>query len=260
MSEQVKVTHPSPGVVKLTIDRPPVNAAAIELYDQLRPLVRSWGRDPNTRAIILTAEGTRAFIGGHDVNEIADLTYDVAIENFSRNQSTFNTIYDCPVPVICAINGPALGAGIAIIGVCDIRIASKTATFALPEVELGVLGGPKHLMRLAGQGVARLLMFTGRRIDAEHALRLGLVEEVDAPEDLQEAALQVAREIARMSPKIVRFAKEVMNVVEPMTLKGGYEYECRMIAATRNPEYAEESLEATQAWLEKRAPSFAPTE
>jgi enoyl-CoA hydratase len=257
MNQFVTVSFPSPGVVTLTIDRPPVNAACTELYDELRPLFRHWGRDAGTRAIILTAAGTRAFIGGHDVHDIHGLTYESSMENFAKTQATFNSIYDCPVPVICAINGPALGAGIAVIGVCDIRIASTTATFALPEVELGTLGGPKHLMRLAGQGVTRLLMYTGRRIGAAEALRTGLVDQVHEPDQVLAAAEGIAAEIADMSPKVVRLAKTVMNQVENMSLKEGYELETRMIARTREPDFADESAEASLAWLEKRKPRFA---
>lgn len=257
MNQFVTVSFPSPGVVTFTIDRPPVNAACTELYDELRPLFRQWGRDATTRAIVLTAAGTRAFIGGHDVNDIHSLTYERSMENFAKNQATFNSIYDCPVPVICAINGPALGAGIAVIGVCDVRVASTTATFALPEVELGTLGGPKHLMRLTGQGVTRLLMYTGRRIPATEALRLGLIDEVHEPDEVKAAAEGIAAEIADMSPKVVRLAKMVMNQVETMSLKEGYELETRMIAETRGEAFADEAAEASLAWLEKRKPRFA---
>ncbi len=121
--------------------------------------------------------------------------------------------------MICAMNGPAIGSGVAFASASDIRLASTKATLHLPEVNLGVLGGSKHLARIAPQGITRLMMYTGWPMNAQEAYRLGVVESIHEPDELMPAARRIAEEIASKLPIAVRMAKDGLNRTEMMELK-----------------------------------------
>lgn len=242
------------GVATVTIDRAPVNAMAFSVYDELRQTFHELAEREDLGAVVLTGAGDRAFVGGHDVNEFVSLDFEGATDRLAHVRITFNSVYDCPVPVIAAINGPAIGTGLALASVCDIRLASDRARFAMPEINVGVLGGSKHLMRLAPQGMTRLMYYTGRRIDAHEALRLGIVDEVHPHETVREAATALAQEIAAKSPAAIRMAKQGLNRVENMALKEAYEYECTLTAAVRR---TPEAAEGARAFLEGREPDYS---
>lgn len=241
-------------VALVTLDRPPVNAVSGPVYEELRLVFTRLSEDESVRAIVLTGAGDKAFCGGNEVQEFVDLTFDTATEFLARVRITFNAIYDCPVPVIAAINGPAVGTGMALVSLCDIRLASPKAFFALPEIDRGVLGGSKHVMRLAPQGLTRLMVYTGRRIPAETALRVGMVDEIHPHEELLGASMDLAREIASKSPTAIRLAKRGLNRVESMNFKEAYEYECTLTAAVRR---TPEAREGAAAFLEKRRPEYS---
>ncbi len=241
------------GLAVVTLDRPPANAVSLEVYDEIRRTFHRLGEDPAMRVAVLTGAG-KVFCGGNDVNDFVDLEFDRATEYLAHVRLTFNALYDCPIPVVGAINGAAVGTGIVLASLCDIRIASERAVFALPEIDVGVLGGSRHVMRLAGQGMTRWMMYTGRRVRADEALRARIVDEVVPPEEVMPRAMAIAEEIASKSPPAIRLAKLGLNRTEDMNMKEGYEYECTLTAAVRR---TPEAREGAMAFLEKRQPSYA---
>ena len=238
----------------VTLDNPPVNAISFEMYGEIRRTFQGLSDDHDVRAIVLTGAGDRAFCAGNDVRDFVDLDFDGATEALAGVRIAYNALSDCAVPVVAAVNGPAVGTGLVLPTLCDIRLASTEAIFALPEIDVGVLGGGKHLMRVATLGMTRLMMYTGRRIDAEEARRIGMIDEVYPPGQLLEAALSLAAEVASKSPSAIRLAKLGLNRVEEMGMREAYEYECTLTAAVRR---TPEAREAAIAFLEKREPSFS---
>lgn len=231
------------------IDRPAVNALSFSAYDSLRKVFDDLSADLSVSVAVLTGAGERAFCAGHDVREFVGLTPETAELELPRVRAAFDALQGCEVPVIAAINGAAIGAGLALASLSDIRLASTNAVFALPEIDVGVLGSASHLMRLVPQGLARLLALTGRRLDAEAAQRVGLVEEIHAPEDLRAAALELAREIAAKSPPALRLAKRTYNRLEELPVSAGYELECAMTALLRR---GPDAAEGASAFVHKR--------
>lgn len=240
-------------VALVTLDRPKANAVNMAVYDELRRTFHLLGKDERVRSAVFTGAG-KVFCGGNEVTDFVDLDFEGATEYLAHVRLTFNAMYDCAVPIIGAINGGAVGTGIVLATLCDVRIASERAVFALPEIDVGVLGGGRHVMRLAGQGMTRMMMYTGRRIDADEALRARIVDRVVPHDELMSAAIELAGEIAEKSPPAIRLAKQGLNRCETMSLKEGYEFECTLTAAVRQ---TEEASEGALAFLEKRRPSYA---
>ena len=156
-------------------------------------------------------------------------------------------------PVIVAINGPALGAGLAIAASADLIITSEKGSLALPEIDVGLLGGGSHAARLFPHTTLRKMMFTGYRVPADELYRLGVVNQVTTPEGLMPAAMELANTIASKSPLSIGLAKQTLNAIEDMSLRDGYRYEQDMTAAIAK---TEDAKEAQRAFLEKRAPVF----
>ncbi len=242
------------GIYTVEIDRAPVNALSFDMFDQIRQVFQALALEEKMRVVVLRSAGEKAWIAGNDVREFVDLTYGTTIDGTARVRSTFNAIYECPVPVIAAIDGAAVGSGLCIASLCDIRIASVKASFALPEIDVGILGGGRHAFRLVGNGAARWMMFTGKRIDANEAFRLTLVDQVVSHDQLEQTAYALAEEIASKSPASMRLAKAAFNESEIMPLQLGYERECTFSARSRlHPD----ATEAASAWVEKRQPNYA---
>jgi enoyl-CoA hydratase/carnithine racemase len=170
-----------------------------------------------------------------------------------RAREAFHAIVECRVPVIGAINGPALGAGLAIVASCDLLIASENAMLGLPEINVGLLGGGRHAMRLFGHSKTRRLMFTGQRLSGAELYRLGVVEDCVPADKLMDTARALAAEIAAKSPVAIRLAKHALNTIEEMSLRDGYRFEQNM---TGELSRYEDSKEAMRAFVEKRPPVF----
>lgn len=242
-------------VAIVTMDNPPVNA-----FDSDWPIQETFDsffdRD-DVRVAILTGAGTRAFCAGADVKKAAARAGNPvqgASEGGSRKaRETFNALIDCAVPVIGAINGPALGAGLALAASCDYLIAAENALFALPEIDVGLLGGARHFMRMFPQNITRRANFTGLRINAQEAYRLGAVAKVVPQEQLMETVIEEARLIAAKMPRGIRMAKAALNVIEQLDLKNGYRFEQTQTAILVQTEDAQE---AKRAFAERRPPQF----
>jgi len=165
----------------------------------------------------------------------------------------FYAARDCGRPVICAVNGPALGAGTALAMACDIVIASDNAYFAMPEINIGLAGGAGFLMEHFGRSKTRAMYFTGRRIPAAEFHRLGAIEAVVPRDKLMDTAMDYARDIAAKSPLAVRQIKRTLNTIEEMPVRDAYRYEQTV---TVELSHSEDAKEAQRAFLEKRKPVF----
>lgn len=240
-------------IARVTLDRPPVNALTLQLYGEIAELFESMADWDDVNCVILSAAGSKAFCAGLDLNEFLAATVEDDPKRAAIIRRTFSAVRDAAIPVIAAVNGPALGAGCVLASVCDMRIASENATFGLPEINVGRCGGGAHLGRLIPQGMLRRMFFTGRPIDAREAYRIGLVDEVVPLADLADAASRLAEILAAKAPLGLRLGKAALNEVEFMTVDGGYareqQYSTRLMAT-------EDAREATRAVVEKRAPVF----
>lgn len=241
-----------PGVLLLTIERAPVNAISLALFTELRDTFRTVAQDPKVRAIVLTARG-KLFSAGADVKELGERTTESQMARSVVSRACFDAIRSCPVPVIAAVNGAALGAGMVIASCCDMLVAADTASFALPEVNVGVMGGTRHAARVLPDKLVRYLALTGRKISAQALLAQGGANEVVPEGKLMAAAFDIADEIVRKSPAAVRLMKESINLTEDLPITEGYRIEQLFTTLASS---LDESREASQAFLEKRDPSW----
>ncbi len=237
----------------VTLDNPPVNALSSEGQVQIYETFDSLHEQDEVVVAVFTGAGQRAFCAGADIRARLDGDARFPEDHGRRAREAFNSIYECPIPVIGAINGPALGAGLALAASCDYLIASENANFALPEIDVGLMGGARHLGRLFPQGVTRRLHYTADRLPAAEAYRLGAVHKVVPSDQLMDAALEEARVIAAKMPMGIRLAKEGLNMIEWMDLKNGYRFEQTRTAILRK---TDDAVEAKRAFLERRAPVF----
>ena len=241
------------GVATVTMNRPPVNAVDQQMYRELTaafapdgPVARS------AKAIVLTGAG-RHFCAGNDLGEFATLTPDNADSRMAEVRGAFFAIQDCPVPVIGAVRGAALGTGLAIAASCDFVIAAEGARFGTPEVGVGVMGGARHLARLAPEPWVRWMYLTAEPVTAEQLHRLGSLIAVAPDAELLGTARTHARLVSRHSGVILRMAKQALNGIEAMDLQSGYVFEQGL---TRELSGTPDSAEARAATLERRDPSY----
>ena len=218
-------TRHEPGIVVVTVDHPPVNALPVAGWFELAEAVRGAGADPDTRVVVLRAEG-RGFNAGVDIKEIsADPGHDKLVEVNRGCYEAFKAVYECPVPVISAVHGFCLGGGIGLVGNSDVIIASEDATFGLPEVDRGALGAATHLARLVPQHAMRAMFYTGRTATARQLHHYGSVWEVVERDALDDAALGFAAEIAGKQPAVIRAAKASLNGIDPVDVNRSYRFE-----------------------------------
>jgi enoyl-CoA hydratase len=240
-------------VAVVTLNRPPVNAVNAELRDRLIEIFDAATDRDDIRALVLTGQG-KIFSAGADLRQRPDAS--VAGQYWHHNRATRetgNSIKECTKPVIAAVNGAALGAGFGLMAACDIMMASETAVFGMPEIDVGLAGGAAMLNQLLGKSFTRRLMFTGDRLPAAELYRLGVIDSVWAPEELLPAAMRMAARIAEKSPLGIKYAKNSCNFVELMSPKDAYRFEQNF---TYELSKTEDAKEARTAQLEKRKPVF----
>jgi len=254
MNTEVIRCEVSDYIARVTMDRPPVNALSQEFQEEMMLVFDTISDRDDVRVAVLTGAG-RHFCAGADIKSRAGSERQPGDgwQHSRRAREAFHAIVECKVPVIGAINGSALGAGLAIAASCDILIAAENCSLGLPEINVGLLGGGRHAMRLFGHSKARRMMFTGQRLDGRELYRLGVVEACVPANHLMETAMALAVEIAAKSPIAMQLAKHAMNAIELMSLRDGYRFEQSMTAELSK---YEDSKEAMRAFVEKREPVF----
>jgi enoyl-CoA hydratase/carnithine racemase len=258
---EITVTEPSPGVVLATLDRPErLNALTPEMFVELHELATRLASDASARVLVLTGAG-RGFCSGYDLALARDLPVMTAMQMFSLQESaaaSFAAIRELPIPVIAAVNGPAAGGGLALALAADIRIAAPSASFVAAFVTIGLsagdLGTSWLLPRAVGPSVAAEIVYTGRRVDADEAERIHLVNRIVESDALLDDALALAERIAANSPQGVRFSKRALQAnLEIGSFRQAMELENRGQAlASRHPDMPE----ALAAFKDRRVPNF----
>ncbi len=251
MSQAFTTTITDSGVAELIFNRPPVNAFDSAGWLAIAAEIEALGENDAVRVIIIAAEG-RGFCAGVDIKELqADSSLITKVNK--GNYDTFKAIHRNPKPVIVAVHGFVLGGGIGISGAADIIVASECATFAVPEVDRGAMGGGAHLQRMFPVQKVRYMYFTGEAIDAAEAYRLGAVEKVVPREQLLDTARDIAAKIAEKSPRMIQLAKEALTGIEDGNLEDKYRWEQGF---TQEAYASKDSQEARDAFVEKRDANF----
>ncbi|WP_328882307.1 enoyl-CoA hydratase family protein [Streptomyces sp. NBC_00299] len=212
------------GIAVVTVDFPPVNALPVDGWFALADAVRAAGRDPETRCVVLTAEG-RGFNAGVDIKEIQQDGHRALIGANHACAQAFGAVYDCEVPVVAAVHGFCLGGGIGLVGNADAIVASEDATFGLPELDRGALGAATHLARLVPQHLMRALYYTSRTATAAELHAHGSVWRVVPRAELHAAAMELAGEIAAKDGQLLRLAKAAINGIDPVDVHRSYRFE-----------------------------------
>ncbi len=212
--------------------------------------------DKDVRVLIITGEGEKSFVAGADISEMSALNEDEGYEFGNKGARVFKKIEDLRIPVIAAVNGFALGGGCELAMACDIRIASENALFGQPEVKLGILpgfSGSVRLPRLIGQGLAKELIYTGRTMRADEALRCGLVNHLTTIEELMPRCIKLAEMMVANAPIAVGYAKESINKGYDLDATEAIELESRLFGKCFA---TEDQKEGMAAFIEKRKAEF----
>lgn len=248
----------SGGIARITFNRPRVlNAFNLAMSAELTELSKQLQGDPSVRVVVLKGEGGN-FMAGADIGMLQEWSKLTAEELYNTLKAGFSPTYleMLPQPVIAAVDGFALGMGCEVAIACDLRIATHRAEFGLPEITLGLIpgaGGSQRLPRLIGSSKAAELIMTGRRLKADDALRMGLVNDVVAPEELDAAVDDLIKPLITKSPLALRRAKEALIASRDKTLYDGIAFELDRFVASVG---TEDAREGTRAFLEKRKPTF----
>jgi enoyl-CoA hydratase len=244
------------GIAVVTIDRQEaLNALDVASLTELRDRLLEVSADEGTRVVVLTGAGEKAFVAGADIKYMSGLDVDEAKAWGALGHETGRLLETMPKPTIAAVNGFALGGGCELALACDIRYAASTAKLGQPEVNLGIIpgwGGTQRLARVCGLGVAKELIFTGRLVDADKALRIGLVNAIHDP--VLEKALETARLLASKSPVSLRLMKKLANRALGGDHAANLGAEGEGFGELFSTEDAKEGL---AAFVEKREPKFA---
>ena len=253
-NQNFSVVHKD-GIATLTINRPQVhNAMNAECWQELGTILDELEQDSKTKALIITGAGEKAFISGADINFLKTRTSITALEGLA--QKTLTKLSMLNKPTIAAVNGVAFGAGCELALACDIRIASETAKFGLPEVGLGILpgaGGTQRLVRVVGQGRALEMILTGRPIKAQAALDWGLVTHVVPAAELMNTAKELAELIMQKAPLAVCLAKKAVAAAQSMDIDHGLYLELLSYSVLIS---SQDKQEGVDAFLSKRPPQF----
>jgi enoyl-CoA hydratase/carnithine racemase len=257
MSGNVLLVEEENSVATLTLNRPEVmNSFNFAMLHALRDQIESIRFKPETRVVIITAAGEKAFCAGADLKERATLPPEKVKEYIFTIRNLFTSIEQLNKAVIAAVNGVALGGGTELALACDIRVASTDATMGLTETRLAIIpgaGGTQRLPRLVGRGKAKELIFTGQRIGAEEALSIGLVNQICDPKDLMDECKKMAAMICEAGPVAIEQAKYAIN--------HGLETDLHTGLAIESNAYwvcipTEDRLEGLAAFREKRKPVY----
>jgi enoyl-CoA hydratase/carnithine racemase len=257
MSENVLLTEQRDSVLIITLNRPKMmNSLNFAMLNALKDQIEKVRFDSSIRVVIIKGSEERAFCAGADLKERITLSEDEVKKFIFTIRTLFSTIENLNKPVIAAVNGIALGGGTELALACDIRIAADNASMGLTETRLAIIpgaGGTQRLPRLVGKGKAKELIFTGRRVNADEALEISLVNKICAPEKLLDECLEMANMICETGPVAIEQAKYAIN--------NGYETDINTGLAIESNAYwitipTEDRLEGLKAFREKRKPVY----
>jgi enoyl-CoA hydratase len=244
-------------VALVTIDNPPMNALSAALLDELEAEIGALDADDAVRAIVLRGAGERAFVAGADIKEFPALRESASEGGSARGIQRLGHRMDAArTPFVAAIRGFCLGGGLELALCCDIRVCADDARLGQPEINLGLIpggGGTQRLPRVAGIGRAMLLNLTGEFVDAATAYEWGLVEKVVPVAELEDAALEIAGQIATQSPHAVAMLRELARTTRDLPLEEGLRREADAFVRCLR---SEDGAEGVAAFIEKRAPTF----
>lgn len=242
-----------PFVALVTLDNPPVNAHNRQMLDEIMATFDRLSDLDDVRAVVLTGHG-KQFCAGVDLRARSGPGGPGEHWGSSRAaREAYHAIMECAKPVVGALNGVALGGGLALAASCDILVAAETACLGLPEIDVGLMGGQRHAQRLFSHSRLRRMALTGYRVFGPELYRLGVVEACVPADQVVAEALGIARSIAAKSPLAARMAKQSLNQIEEMSLRDGYRFEQGLTGALRQ---TADSREAVAAFFEKRPPVF----
>jgi len=243
------------GITTVTINRPKaLNALDTLTLEEMKDCFNRLASDVATKSVLITGAGPKSFVAGADLGAMSKMTVTEARCFSVLGHAVFNAIERIPVAVVAAINGFALGGGCELALACDFRFASDNAKFGQPEVNYGIIpgfGGSQRLARLIGTGEAKEMIYTGSMIDAEEALRIGLINRITTQENLIPECEAILRKIMSKAPMAIASAKNAINTGMNMDLRSGLAYEAQVFGscfATRDQK------EGMAAFLEKRKP------
>ena len=250
----LKIEH-NDGITVMKVSAPKsLNALNSTILKEMNDFIGAL--DSKTRVLIITGDGEKSFVAGADISEMAHLNEPQGFEFGRLGAQVFRAIETLPIPVIAAVNGFALGGGCELAMSCDIRIASSKAKFGQPEVGLGIIpgfSGTYRLPKLIGQGYAKEMIYTGKVIRADEALRIGLVNAVYEPEELMDKAMEMAQMMLKNAPVAIRLAKQSINEGYDLDADGAIGLENKLFGqcfATRDQK------EGMDAFLNKRKADF----
>jgi enoyl-CoA hydratase len=251
--EYILVSMPADGVGMVQLNRPKaLNALSNGLMAEVHTALRAFDADDSIGCMIITGS-EKAFAAGADIKEMAGTSY---VEMFMQNGVTENFDFSYNKPIIAAVSGFALGGGCEMAMACDMIVASETAVFGQPEINLGILpggGGTQRLTRAVGKALAMEIMLSDRRLTAQEALQYGLVNRVVAIESYLDEAVKLAQKIASMSQVAVRLTKDAINKAYEASLQEGLEFEKKNFYMAFGTEDKQEGMEA---FVEKRKPNW----
>ena len=248
--QYLKTELDAEGILTVLLNRAPANAVDRDFYIEIADLFNNIDREaPGVRAVVFGGVG-KHFCAGNDLGEFATMTPENGTERMWRVREAFYSISNCVVPVIGAVHGAALGTGISLIGSCDFVVADPDASLGLPELTVGVMGGARHLARIAPFPLVRRMYFTGQPMRAADLAAAGANLIISEPGKHFEEARRFALRVAGYSPTAVRVSKRILNRIEWMDLEEGYKFEQ---AATVKMSGHPDSKEALTAFREKRA-------
>ena len=242
------------GVALVTINAPPVNAQDRAFRNEIIHIFDVLGLEKDVRAIVLTGAG-KTFSAGADLSERSAIASEPG--GYARHnrlvRASFDVVLECPKPVIAAVNGAAVGAGCVLALVCDILIMAEEAFLSMTEVDYGMAGGVRHVMRTLGQSNARLMIYTAKRMTGADLYRMNAASLCVPRENVLAEALSIARTIAEKHPLAIEAAKRSFVLTEEMPLRDGYRYEQTQTATLSK---TKDTREALAAFREKRKPQF----
>lgn len=242
-------------IAVLTLNNPPLNVLTDELLNQLNEAVDEVDKDQGIRAIVLRAAGEKAFAAGADIRQFPSLTKESGITLVEKGKRIFDKLARGK-PVICAVQGLALGAGLELVLACDIRITEENSKLGLPETGLGILpgyGGTQRLARLVGPGKAKELILSGELLSGKEAYEAGLVERLVPQDQAFESAVKLAQSIASRAPLAVANAKRAIDEGLELSLAAGQELETQLFSELAE---TQDMQEGVKAFTEKRTADF----